>query len=70
MRRFSRHWPLVLRRRMGISDKAGFDCRRGITMLLLNLMLVTVFLVLLAVSVGEVYDATHATQRAPGRDPK
>ena len=55
---------------MGIYEKAGFDCRRGITMLLLNLMLVTVFLVLLAVSVGEVYDATHATQRAPRRDPK
>ncbi len=55
---------------MGISEKAGFDCRRGIKMLLLNLMLVTVFLVLLAVSVGEVYDATHATQRAARRDPK
>jgi len=32
-------------------------------MLLLNLMLVTVFLVLLAISVGEVIDAHHARQR-------
>jgi hypothetical protein len=39
-------------------------------MLLLNLMLVTVFLILLAVSVGEVYDAVHATQRARRRDAK
>lgn len=39
-------------------------------MLLLNLMLVTVFVILLAVSVGEVYDAVHVTQRAPRRDPK
>ena len=39
-------------------------------MLLLNLMLVTVFLVLLAVSVGEVYDAIHGTQRATRRDLK
>ena len=70
MRRFSRHWPLVLRRRIGMSKEVGVDGRRGITMLLLNLMLVTVFLVLLAVSLGEIYDATHATQRAPRRDPK
>lgn len=39
-------------------------------MLLLNLMLVTVFLVLLAVSVGEVYDAVHAAQRARRQDAK
>jgi len=39
-------------------------------MLLLNLMLVTVFVILLAVSVGEIYDAVHVTQRAPRGDPK
>ena len=54
----------------GAGIEGRFEGRRGIKMLLLNLMLVTVFLVLLAVSVGEVYDATHATQRAPRRDPK
>lgn len=33
-------------------------------MLLLNLMLVTVFLILLAISVGEVVDAHHVRQQA------
>lgn len=32
-------------------------------MLLLNLMLVTVFLILLAISVGEVVDAHHVRQQ-------
>jgi hypothetical protein len=70
VRRFSRHQPLAPRRRICPQAKAGCAGRRGVIMLLLNLMLVTVFLVLLAVSVGEVCDAVHATQRARRRDAK
>jgi hypothetical protein len=51
-------------------QKAGSAGQRGVIMLLLNLMLVTVFVILLAVSVGEIYDAVHVTQRAPRGDPK
>jgi hypothetical protein len=51
-----------------MSEEAGFDGRRGITMLLLNLMLVTVFLILLAISVGEIADAHHARQQPAGQN--
>jgi hypothetical protein len=37
-------------------------------MLLLNLMLVTVFVILLAISVGEVVDAHRAKQQSAGQD--
>jgi MFS-type transporter involved in bile tolerance (Atg22 family) len=51
-----------------MSEEAGFEGRRGTTMLLLNLMLVTVFLILLAISVGEVVDAHHARKQLAGQN--